>query len=135
MGTDRLGSLRLRSQGVHAREEAGTKRYNVGIDTLKPCSTSRWRRPACQELSCGTNLAVGHLTLSTPDAPLAASGLQSGTTIYVDHDLKSRALISSPEGDQPTDLLGCWNDFYRVHIKKGSGWTKGVCLNQLTTCA
>jgi hypothetical protein len=41
LGTDRLGSLRLLSQGVHAREEAGTQRYNVGIDTLKLCATSR----------------------------------------------------------------------------------------------
>ncbi len=63
------------------------------------------------------------------------SGLMQGATIYADHDLKSRALITNADGDQEAQLLGCWQDFYRVHLQKGTGWTKTVCLNEHTTCA
>lgn len=63
------------------------------------------------------------------------SGLQQGTAIYADHDLKSRVLVRSADGDQATELLGCWQDFYKVRIKAGTGWTKGACTNQNTTCS
>jgi hypothetical protein len=63
------------------------------------------------------------------------SGLQQGTTIYFDHDVKSRAVMKDVEGDQATVLLGCWQDFYKVKIEKGVGWTKGVCTNENTTCS
>ena len=42
--------------------------------------------------------------------------------------------LTSP-GDQPVTLLGCSGDFLKVRVKKGTGWTKGVCTNQRTTCA
>ena len=38
-----------------------------------------WRRPACEELSGGLNLAVGHPAFSAPDASCAPGGLQPGT--------------------------------------------------------
>jgi hypothetical protein len=63
------------------------------------------------------------------------SGLQQGTTIYADHDLKSPTLVKNADGDQKTDLLGCWKDFYKVRIKAGTGWTKEVCTNENTTCS
>jgi hypothetical protein len=63
------------------------------------------------------------------------SGLMQGATIYADHDLRSRVLITNADGDQAAQLLGCWHDFYRVHLQKGTGWTKTVCLNEHTTCA
>jgi hypothetical protein len=73
----------------------------------------------------------GYLHKST----LGLSGLMQGATIYGDHDLKSRALISNADGDQQADLMGCWQDFYKVHLQKGTGWTRTVCLNEHTTCA
>jgi hypothetical protein len=32
-------------------------------------------------------------------------------------------------------FLGCWDDFFHIRTAKGEGWTKGACLNMLTTCA
>jgi hypothetical protein len=66
---------------------------------------------------------------------VGASGLQNGTSIWIDHDTASRPLDPSAMGDQAVTLLGCWNDFAKVRVKKGDGWTKGLCLNQRTTCA
>lgn len=66
---------------------------------------------------------------------LGASGLQNGTTIWTDHDSASRALDREAMGDQSVMLLGCWHDFAKIRVKKGDGWTKGLCLNQRTTCA
>jgi hypothetical protein len=66
---------------------------------------------------------------------LGASGLQSETTIWTEHDIASRALDRDAMGDQPVSLLGCWHDFTKIRVKKGDGWTKGLCLNQRTTCA
>jgi hypothetical protein len=63
------------------------------------------------------------------------SGLQQGATLFAGHSEKSRALVKNADGDQATELLGCWNDFYRVRIKKGTGWTKAVCTNENTTCS
>ena len=66
---------------------------------------------------------------------IGLSGLQQGATIYADHDLKSRVVVSNASGDQPTRLLGCWQDFYRVQTAQGSGWTRNVCINENTTCS
>jgi hypothetical protein len=66
---------------------------------------------------------------------VGTSGLQNGTTIWTDHDAASRPLDPSAMGDQAVTLLGCWHDFAKVRVKKGDGWTKGLCLNQRTTCA
>jgi len=66
---------------------------------------------------------------------VGASGLQNGTTIWIDHDVRSHPLDPSAMGDQEVTLLGCWHDFAKVRVKKGEGWTKGLCLNQRTTCA
>lgn len=63
------------------------------------------------------------------------SGLQQGTTIYADHDVKSRVLVASAAGDQTTQFLGCWGDFYKVNVQNITGWTKEVCTNMNTTCA
>ena len=51
-------------------------------------------------------------------------------------DQRSRLFLvgAHAAGDQATQLLGCWNDFYKIHIKDGTGWTKGACLNENTTC-
>lgn len=62
------------------------------------------------------------------------SGLQSGASIYADHDTKSRVVVPLADGDQDAQLLGCWQDFYKVHLAKGTGWTRTVCLNERTTC-
>jgi hypothetical protein len=66
---------------------------------------------------------------------LGVSGLQQGTTIWADPDTRSRVIDPSAAGDQPVTLLGCSGDFLKVHVKKGTGWTKGVCTNQRTTCS
>jgi hypothetical protein len=66
---------------------------------------------------------------------LGVSGLQNGTTIWTDPDTKSRVLDPGAAGDQPVTLLGCSGDFLKVRVRKGTGWTKGVCTNQRTTCA
>jgi hypothetical protein len=29
----------------------------------------------------------------------------------------------------------CWGEFLKVHVKKGTGWTKAACTNMDTTCA
>ena len=63
------------------------------------------------------------------------SGMQQGATIYADHDTKSRVVVTNAAGDQPTRLLACWQDFYRVQTGQGTGWTKNVCTNENTTCS
>lgn len=65
---------------------------------------------------------------------LGASGFQNGAQVWTDHDVKSPLLDPHASGDQPVGVLGCWDDFVKVQIKKGVGWTKGLCLNQRTTC-
>ncbi|HWG05320.1 MAG TPA: hypothetical protein VG271_09940 [Beijerinckiaceae bacterium] len=62
------------------------------------------------------------------------SGVQAGGTIFRDHDAKS-APIEHAGGDETVDLLGCWEEFLKVHVEKGTGWTKQVCTNMNTTCA
>ncbi|HEV2652600.1 MAG TPA: hypothetical protein VGU69_15165 [Rhizomicrobium sp.] len=66
---------------------------------------------------------------------LGVSGLQNGTTIWTDPDIKSHVIDPDAAGDQPVTLLGCSGDFLKVRVKKGTGWTKGACTNQRTTCA
>jgi hypothetical protein len=65
---------------------------------------------------------------------LGVSGMQNGGAIYLDHDVKSGPLDLHAPGDQQVDLLGCWGEFLKVHVKKGTGWTKAVCTNMNTTC-
>jgi hypothetical protein len=65
---------------------------------------------------------------------VGTSGLENGAIFYADHDEKSRVIIGHAAGDQTTQLLACWHDFYKIHIKRGTGWTKGACLNENTTC-
>lgn len=65
---------------------------------------------------------------------LGVSGMQNGGAIYGDHDIKSNPIDLHAAGDQPVDLLGCWRDFLKIHVKKGTGWTKQACTNMNTTC-
>jgi len=63
------------------------------------------------------------------------SGLQQGATIYAGHDERAVVLVKNADGDQKTDLLGCWGKFYKVRIKQATGWTREACTNQNTTCS
>jgi hypothetical protein len=83
----------------------------------------------------GENIVMWHGHGYVHKSTIGLSGMQQGATIYADHDLKSRALVKNAQGDQPTEFLGCWQDFYRVHVHDGTGWTQGVCTNENTTCA
>jgi hypothetical protein len=66
---------------------------------------------------------------------VGVSGMQNGGVIYLEHNLKSGLLDGHAAGDQQVDLLGCWGDFLKVHVKKGVGWTQQACTNMNTTCA
>jgi hypothetical protein len=66
---------------------------------------------------------------------LGVTGMENGGVIYADHDTASRPVDPYAAGDQPVDLLGCWGEFLKVHVKKGTGWTKAACTNMNTTCA
>lgn len=66
---------------------------------------------------------------------LGLSGMQNGGAIYADHDIRSRSIDAHAVGDQTVDLLGCWEGFVKVRVKKGVGWTKDACTNLQTTCA
>jgi hypothetical protein len=66
---------------------------------------------------------------------VGVSGMQNGGGIYSDHDTGSRPVDAHAAGDQQVDLLGCWGDFLKVHVKKGIGWTRQACTNMNTTCA
>jgi hypothetical protein len=61
--------------------------------------------------------------------------MQNGGVIYLEHNLKSGLVDGHADGDQPVDVLGCWGDFLKVHVKKGVGWTQQACTNMNTTCA
>ena len=65
---------------------------------------------------------------------LGVSGMQNGGTIYFDHDIRSNLVDPHAAGDQQVDLLGCWGEFLKIHVKAGTGWTKQVCTNMNTTC-
>ena len=66
---------------------------------------------------------------------LGVSGMQNGGTIYGDHDVNSRPIDLHAAGDQKVEMLGCWGEFLRVHVRKGTGWTKEACTNMDTTCS
>jgi hypothetical protein len=65
---------------------------------------------------------------------LGVSGMQNGGVIYADHDIKSSPIDLHAPGDQHVDLLGCWGEFLKIHVEKGTGWTKQICTNMNTTC-
>jgi hypothetical protein len=66
---------------------------------------------------------------------LGVSGMDNGAAIYADHDTASPPVDPHAAGDQQVDMLGCWGEFLKVHVKKGTGWTKAACTNMNTTCA
>src|ERR1700710_1486235 len=45
------------------------------------------------------------------------SGWAGAASLYVDHDEKSRNMGPIVYTDEDTQLLGCWQDFYKVHIQ------------------
>jgi len=47
----------------------------------------------------------------------------------------SRPIDDNAAGDQRVTFLGCWRDFFHIRVTKGEGWTRGACLNMLTTCS
>jgi hypothetical protein len=63
------------------------------------------------------------------------SGMQNGGAIYTDHDDTSPPVDAAAAGDQAVKLLGCWGEFLKVQVKKGTGWTRQACTNMVTTCA
>lgn len=66
---------------------------------------------------------------------VGVSGMQNGGAIYADHDDASPPVDPAAAGDQDVRLLGCWGQFLRVQVKKGTGWTRQACTNMVTTCA
>ncbi|HEY4202515.1 MAG TPA: hypothetical protein VGM83_18340 [Devosiaceae bacterium] len=66
---------------------------------------------------------------------VGVSGFENGAPIYADHDTRSRAVDPAAAGDQAVDVLGCWGDFLKVHVEKGTGWTQRPCTNMVTTCS
>ncbi len=66
---------------------------------------------------------------------VGVSGMQNGGVIYKDHDSASAPVDPAAAGDQEVKLLGCWGQFLKVQVKKGTGWTTQVCTNMVTTCA
>ena len=66
---------------------------------------------------------------------IGLSGMQADATLFADHDLRSRVVVKVAAADQATQLLACWQDFYRVKTPQGTGWTKLVCTNENTTCS
>jgi hypothetical protein len=65
---------------------------------------------------------------------VGATGLQGNAQLRADHDVKSPVIANHVDGDQSVQLLGCWGEFAKIHIKEGTGWTRSLCLNQRTTC-
>jgi hypothetical protein len=66
---------------------------------------------------------------------VGVSGMQNDGAIYRDHDVKSEPVDLHAPGEQQVDLLGCWGEFLKVHVRKGSGWTREACTNMDTTCS
>ena len=66
---------------------------------------------------------------------VGVSGMQNGGAIYRDHDIRTDLIDGDAAGDQEVDLLGCFGEFLKVHVKKGVGWTKEACTNMNTTCS
>jgi hypothetical protein len=65
---------------------------------------------------------------------VGVSGMQNGGIVYRNHDIRTDLIDPHADGDQPVELLGCWGEFLKVHVKKGIGWTTQVCTNMNTTC-
>ena len=83
----------------------------------------------------GENIAMWRGHGFVHKSTVGLSGMQQGAVITTDHDAKSHIVVSNAAGDQPTRLLGCWQDFYKVHTGQGTGWTRTVCTNENTTCS
>jgi hypothetical protein len=66
---------------------------------------------------------------------VGVSGMQNGGAIYRDHDIRSDLIDPHAPGEQKVDLLGCWGEFLKIHVRKGSGWTREACTNMDTTCS
>jgi hypothetical protein len=132
-------------KGVNVRTTPGGKIIATLVDSADwielhvTAQTGDWyeidRANQIDNENMGNDIVLWHGKGYVHKSVVGLSGLQQGTTIYTDHDLKSRALVTNADGDQKTDLLGCWKDFYKIHIKQGTGWTKEVCTNQNTTCS
>lgn len=65
---------------------------------------------------------------------LGVSGMQNGGVIYSNHDIRTSPIDPHAAGDQQVELLGCWGEFLKVHVRKGTGWTTQACTNMNTTC-
>jgi len=61
---------------------------------------------------------------------VGVSGMQNGGIVYRTDLVDPRAA-----GDQQVELLGCFGEFLKVHVKKGIGWTTQACTNMNTTCS
>jgi hypothetical protein len=66
---------------------------------------------------------------------VGVSGMQNGGAIYRDHDAGSGPLDLHAAGEQKVDMLGCWGEFLKIHVGKGTGWTRAACTNMDTTCS
>jgi hypothetical protein len=66
---------------------------------------------------------------------VGVSGMENDGAIYANHNTKSPPVDLHVPGDQQVDVLGCWGDFLKVHVKKGTGWTREACTNMDTTCS
>jgi len=63
------------------------------------------------------------------------SGMQNGGVIYRNHDIRTDLIDAHAAGDQQVELLGCFGEFLKVHVRKGIGWTTQACTNMNTTCS
>jgi hypothetical protein len=65
----------------------------------------------------------------------SAGRRRRGRSLMMKTVSEARGETMTARGDQQVDLLGCWGEFLKVHVKKGTGWTKAACTNMDTTCA
>ena len=66
---------------------------------------------------------------------VGVSGMQNGGVVYRNHDIRTDLVDPHAAGDQQVELLGCFGEFLKVHVKKGVGWTMQACTNMNTTCS
>jgi hypothetical protein len=66
---------------------------------------------------------------------VGVSGMQNGGIIYRNHDIRTDLVDAHAAGDQQVELLGCFGESLKVHVKKGIGWTREACTNMNTTCS
>ena len=88
----------------------------------------------------GNDLPRGGKTLSQGSGYLQKSvvclgGMQNGGIVYRDRDIRTDLVDPRAAADQPVELLGCWREFLKVHVRKGIGWTMHARTNMNTTCA